>query len=199
MPKVLIAVPTFENIYPDVFKAIYNLRTGSYSCDFDFVRGYDCATARNNIARRALNGDYSHVFMVDNDVVVPSYGLWTLLEDDKDVVVGYYPKRSGKNGESCIYKMGEYNFTQTYTVEELKYGETPALFQIHGTGMGCALIKTEVFEKITYPWFDWVNYKNGNNLSEDLYFCKRCKEAEIPIFLDVRVGCGHIIRETKWR
>ena len=50
-------------------------------------------------------------------------------------------------------------------------GETK--IEIHGGGMGCALIRTEVFRKLSYPWYDWVNYGDANRgmLSEDLYFC----------------------------
>ena len=30
--------------------------------------------------------------------------------------------------------------------------------QIHGGGMGCALIRASVFDRLDYPWYDWVNY-----------------------------------------
>ena len=59
--KILIAVPTFENIYPDTFKSIYDLNTEGHEVLFEFVRGYDCATARNRIAQMAIdkNTDYA--------------------------------------------------------------------------------------------------------------------------------------------
>ena len=53
MPKVLIAVPTFENIYPDTYKALWEMDKGGNEVIFDFVRGYDCASARNNIVELA--------------------------------------------------------------------------------------------------------------------------------------------------
>ena len=72
--------------------------------------------------------------------------------------------------------------------------------QIHGGGMGCAFIKTGVFNEIKYPYYDWVNYADNNRgmLSEDLFFCEKCKNAGIPIFTDVRVGCGHVLRRVQW-
>ena len=39
--KILIAVPTFETIQPEVFKAIYELRPAGHELSFDFVKGYD--------------------------------------------------------------------------------------------------------------------------------------------------------------
>ena len=69
-----------------------------------------------------------------------------------------------------------------------------------GGGMGCALIKTDVFRKCSYPWYDWVNYGDANRgmLSEDLYFCVLCRNSGIPIYSDVRVGCGHMLRHVQW-
>ena len=67
--RILIAVPTFENIYPDTFKSIYDLNTSGHDVIFEFVRGYDCATARNRIAQTAIDTNTDYVLMVDNDVV----------------------------------------------------------------------------------------------------------------------------------
>ena len=55
--RILIAVPTFENIKPECFKSIYGL-TRPEDCDlyFDYVRGYDCAKARNQDQILLLDG-----------------------------------------------------------------------------------------------------------------------------------------------
>ena len=37
--KILIAVPTFENIYPDTFKSIYDLDKAGHDLGFEFVEG----------------------------------------------------------------------------------------------------------------------------------------------------------------
>ena len=75
MKKILIAVPTFENIYPDTFKSIYDLDKGDNEVIFNFVRGYDCATARNNIILEAKRIKADYVLMVDNDMVIPPFTL----------------------------------------------------------------------------------------------------------------------------
>lgn len=197
--KILIAVPTFENIYPDTFKSIYDLDPCGNELSFDFVRGYDCATARNNIARKAMDGNFEYVLMVDNDVVLPKDALKYLTEDLKPVTLGYYAHRNSKNqvdGTTCVCKLGEFNYTNRFSVEELtklrELGTTK--LPIHGGGMGCAFIKVSIFKSIDYPWFDWVNYKDFGLLSEDLYFCEMCKSKNIPIYTDTRCGCGHIFR-----
>lgn len=212
--RILIAVPTFENIYPDTFKSIYGLDGGEHELMFDFARGYDCATARNNIARKALENDADYVLMIDNDVIVPSDAIINFLDNPKDVCLGYYAHRNNANvyeGRSCICMLtsmdGEktyfnYPLESEYTAQDIELlksrGETK--IAIHGGGMGCAFIKTEVFKRIDYPWFDWVNYndKNRGMLSEDLYFCENCRNHGIEIWSDIRVGCGHMMRHVQW-
>ena len=47
--KILIAVPTFESIFPDTYKSIFDMDKGGHEVLWEFVRGYDCATARNRM------------------------------------------------------------------------------------------------------------------------------------------------------
>ena len=213
MAKILIAIPTFENITPDTYKSVYELDKGDHEVLFEFVRGYDVATARNRIAQKALNLKTDAVLMVDNDVVLPKNALLNLLENDKEVCLGYYPHRgvdNRYNGRTCICKLIDpdgkpyyhYPLESEYTSAEMK-GMADAgnkAILVHGGGMGCAMIKTEVFRKTSYPWYDWVNYGDANRgmLSEDLYFCSLCRIHGIEIYADVRVGCGHLFRYIQW-
>ena len=211
--KILVAVPTFETIYPDTYKSIYELDKGDHEILFEFVRGYDCATARNRIALISQSKKADYVLMVDNDVVVPKDALLNLLEGGHEVCLGYYAHRDNDNrysGRTCVCKLRQpdgnlyfnYPLESEYTASELKdladKGETKIV--IHGGGMGCALIRTDVFDRTMYPWYDWVNYGDANRgmLSEDLYFCEQCRKNLITIYTDVRVGCGHMFRYVQW-
>ena len=210
MAKILIAVPTFENIYPDTFKAIYDLDVSGHEAEFEFVRGYDCATARNRIARIAIDRKTDFVLMVDNDVVPPADALQNLLDDSRDVTLGIYAHRDGDNiyrGRTCVCKVYDengnkyfhYPLESEYSEQEIKALRESGQHkvQIHGGGMGCALIRTDVFSRTKYPWYDWANYRDGRTLSEDLYFCENCRKRGIPIYTDTRVVCGHMLRHVQ--
>lgn len=208
--KILIAVPTFESIYPDTFKSIWDLDDCGHELLFEFVRGYDCATARNAIAKKAMELDADYVLMVDNDVVLPHDALKLLLEDQKQVCLGFYAHRGTDNlytGRTCVCRLFDadgnayfnYPLESEYTAKELEALRNNGEYklQIHGGGMGCALIQTDVFRTLKYPYYDWVNYKSGGMLSEDLYFCEQCKMRKIPVYTDTRVTCGHILRHIQ--
>ena len=209
MAKVLIAIPTFESITPDTFKALWDMDKGGHEVGFEFVRGYDCATARNRIAQITLDGGYEYVLMVDNDVTPPSDALANLLSHGADFVSGFYIHRNADNepvDRTCVCKLKDssgieyfnYPLESEYTMQELAEERERGsyLVEIHGGGMGCALVSRKVFERLRYPWFDWVNYDDGNRgmLSEDLYFCEKMRKKKIPRYVDSRVACGHLFR-----
>lgn len=161
----------------------------------------------------ALSEKFDYVLMVDNDVVAPEDALVNLLDDPKEVCLGYYAHRGVDNlygGNTCVCKLYQpngkkyfnYPLESEYKGKELKELKAAGKkkIQIHGGGMGCALINTEVFKKIKYPWYDWVNYSDEHRgmLSEDLYFCEQCRKNGIPIYMDARVACGHLFRHIQW-
>jgi len=211
--KILIAVPTFETIYPDTYKSIWDLDKCGHEVLFESVRGYDVATARNRIAQIALDLNTDYVLSVDNDVTLPKDALKLLLEDPKDICMGFYAHRDSDNiyrGRTCACKLKDengkeyYNYPleSEYTAAEMKAMANAGVTKIpvHGGGMGCALVKTDVYRKVPYPWYDWVNYGDANRgmLSEDLYFCVLCRNSGYTIYTDVRVGCAHLMRHNQW-
>lgn len=191
--SVLIAVPTFENISPECFKAIYDLEGDDLS--FDFVKGYDCAKARNEIVKKALKG-FDYVLMIDSDIVVPRDTLHSMLETPADVCFGVYPRKNTKTGETELFKDGTFDFKNRYTIEELEKEENPRI-HVKGGGFGCVLIKTDVFKNIDYPWFEFHSYENNTFLSEDLSFCMKASY-RYHLVADLRVRCGHIAKSIQY-
>jgi len=204
--NIYIAVPTFENIHPATFKSIYDLNKCRCNCIFDFVKGYDCAVARNVIVSNAMKmKDIDYILMVDSDVVLPENTLKYFLDDPKEVQLGLYLNKDtenlvkNNNYAVTMFKMGEQNFTQKFYDWEIKnYRSQKAnKVQVHGGGFGCAFVDMKVFQKLAYPWFNFVSYGDGQLLSEDLYFCHMCQQANIPVYMDTRIQCGHITQYIK--
>lgn len=192
--SVLIAVPTFETIAPECFKAIYDLKGDGLS--FDYVKGYDCAKARNEIARKALSGGFEHILMVDSDVVIPPDTLEIMRSAPTDICFGIYPRKNTKTGETELFKDGTFDFKNRFTMKDLEDLENPRIL-VKGGGFGCALIKTDVFNNIPYPWFEFISYENNTFLSEDLCFCMKAS-FRYELFADTRVKCGHIGRRIQY-
>ena len=211
MSRILIAVPTYESIYPYTFKSIYELEKGDNEVDFDFFRGYDVANARNVIAQATIDKGYDYVLMVDSDEVLPKDALINLLESEQkymehNMVLGYCLSRprnsTNTSGRTTVFKFGrkDYVVEDVYTGNELKKLCESGVkkLQVRGGGLAPALIHRSVFEKMEYPYFKWTDYKSRAQLSEDLYFCEKFKSIKIPIFVDTRVACGHLMRHIDY-
>lgn len=203
--KIFIAVPTtpFGGIHPECYKSIYGLDRCGHWVVFDYQSGYDCACARNRIAKQAIAEKSDYVLMVDSDTVLPGDTLRLMLEEPVDVLAACCPHRPASNtfdGRVNATKLGEYDYTDFYTVSDLERlcSEGVTRERIHGCGFGATMVRTELFESLPWPWFKWTEYPSGACLSEDLSFCELCKQADVPVYLDPRIRCGHIMRKTEW-
>lgn len=199
--KILIGIPARDTVYQYTYDSIINLDISDLDVSVHHSIGYGIAQSRNKLADYAIEKGFSHILYLDDDVVLPSDALKNLLEHNREAVFGYYPRRSKKGiyeGYVSVYKMGESSYTKKFSEKELKESRENGeyLLRIHGGGMGCSLIKSSVFDKLDFPYFKYIEYPGSkrNVLGEDLYFCNQLKSAQIPIFVDTRVGCGHVFR-----
>ena len=187
--KILIAVPTFETIEPEVFKAIYELKS-EHELHFEFVKGYDCAIARNAIARLAQEDGYDYVLMVDSDTIIPPETLEYMLDPPADVVLGVCPRKNTRNGKTAMTRFVPLQYREDYYYSDLPSERT----LIKGGGFACALVKSNVFTRMDYPWFQYTLTADGTMLSEDYYFCQNARMFGIDVYMEPRVKCGHLAR-----
>ena len=190
--KILIAVPTFESIKPECFKAIYGLTNPSdFHLYFDYVKGYDCARARNEIAKLAIKYDFDYVLMVDSDVSVPKDALVKLLECETEIALGWYYKKRTVTDETVIFDFGKdfNNANMIYGKTLLERNDT---FEVKGGGLGISLVNVNVFKKMAFPYFKYVIYDNDTILSEDLYFCSEAGKYGMDIRCNPNVKGKHI-------
>ena len=187
--RILIAVPTFETIEPEVFKSIYNLKS-EHELHFDFCKGYDCAVARNEIGKLAQAGNFDYVLMVDSDTQIPPDTIELMLDPPADIVLGVCPRKNTKEGKTAIVKLGDQSFHDNYYYSDLPKERT----RVKAGGFACALVKTSVFTQLDYPWFQYVTAEDWTTLSEDYYFCQIADLFGVEVYVEPRVRCGHLVR-----
>jgi hypothetical protein len=147
---------------------------------------------RNKFVDTALKAGHDYLFFNDDDTLLPPKALERLLERNLDIVSGLYYRR--------VPPLDPVAFVDDPTVG----GTGIAPIKSHGTGLmpvdyvgaGCLLISRKVLEAIQYPWFKWSRNDQRiplpERISEDLYFCKKAREAGFQIHLDASVRCLHV-------
>lgn len=198
--KVLAAVPALEHMSMETAESVTRMclkgRRG-VRVEPWFVKGYDVARARNEIARRALES-YDFALMVDSDVVVPDNLLDYLLDPEADVVLAPYPRKNTKRGRSELFRLGAEGWGDDANIPIRELRSTGGRLDVKGGGMGCALIRSSVFSRIGYPWFEYRPNGDGAYLSEDFCFCRKAREAGIDIQADCRAVCGHLTEGVQY-
>jgi len=135
-------------------------------------------TCRNMLVENALKNNFEYILFLDSDMYPQENTLMRLLNCQKDIV-----------GCLCFAKLPP--FKPCFgMVEEGKAKAVlnfpKKMFEVDMVGMGCTLIKTEVFRKMDKPYFQFGEF------GEDFTFCLKAKEKGFKIFLDASNTCYHL-------
>lgn len=198
--KILIGVPTYGPIEPECVESLMNMSRCGHDVGFRVQRGYLIDAERNAIAQAAIDDGYDFVLMVDSDVVLPFDALANLLDPPQDVVMGVYREKrymdKGRYLNAHRHMPQDYVLESAMTADELDRPSNRVT--IKGGGAGCLMISTAALERMPKPWFEFVQYDNGECLSEDLYFCENARASGLTVWCDVRVRCGHVTKGVIW-
>lgn len=161
-------------------------------------------TAQNCLVKETLaNPDFTHLFMTEQDMVLPHDCIVKLLALDKDIASGVYFLRSGDQiarGQPCLYKKAtmveatrQHKKDPTYMHTPLSLFQEDKPFRVDCAGLGCVLFKREVFERLPYPWFD---LKAGTDekigYGSDMYFYTHARKHGLELWVDPTVQCQQI-------
>ncbi len=142
--------------------------------------GYDMIV---NFAKR-MKPSPTHILFVDYDVLPRSNTLKRLLEHDKDIISGVYPVIQKFKVSWCVSREEPFELMD---IEDLPTNP----FKAYVACNGMLLVKTEVFDKLEWPYWKRVHSNNGPSMGSDLYFFDKVAAAGYDAWVDPKVKCGH--------
>ena len=173
--KIAVLLPTRGLIYGKTLESLFKSKIEK---EFVIVSGLPIPEAQNEMVKRALKTDCNLFFFCEEDMVIPEWGLERMIEMNCDVVCVDYPVAGGW---STIKKVN---------------GE------IQHFGLGCTLIKREVFENLKEPWFSIdksLNADTGEIMDipmkyggHDIFFGIKLREAGYKIAQLEGFECEHL-------
>jgi hypothetical protein len=166
-----VVLPTRGFVFTEVEDSISrNMRKYDHKVYRSFnLKIPDC---QNTLVAEALSDGCKQILFIEEDTVMPDKGIDRLLMIDSDI--------------ACIdYAVNEYScITRNKNTNEILW-----------CGLGCTLVKREVFDKLEEPYFrsdkllrlnDWPNVvwidagEQGYG-GQDIYFCMKAREAGFRI------------------
>lgn len=145
-------------------------------------------SAENQLVRELLaTPEATHLFLTESDMVLPKDVLPRLLALDQPIAAGLYFLRGGR-GAPCLYMKGVTPADNPYPHAPVNVFPTDRPFRNDCPGLGCALIRRDVFETVPFPWFDLKESHYGS----DMYFYTKVRDAGIEVWVDPAVKCGQM-------
>ena len=193
--RLLIAVPCMEYLHVDFVQSLrkleHHLIREGIAFHTEVRAGSLIYFARNQMACKAINEDYTHILFIDSDMVFDENIVETLAFCGRDFVCGAFQSRRPPYG-SCIYQSLD-------TVINIE-AEGLEPFRVAGCGMACTMISTQILKEVQEKYGTTFNPDriNGINYGEDLAFCRRATEIGTEIWCDPTARVGHIAHIPVW-
>ena len=192
--RAVICVPSnrdFPAEVADSFAGIYGrgLVEGTVTAKIVLGDTYLDA-ARNLLVTYALDvpTEPTHIFWMDDDMVMPSDTIGRLMAHRLPIVGGLYHQKSPPFRPVAYNRsvMGDRH------VEMISLPDDPSgVVEVDGMGLGCCLVELDVYLRIAEEFGPrWHRVEEG--VGEDLVFFEQVRALGIPIWLDTDVRCAHI-------
>ncbi|HET6400428.1 MAG TPA: hypothetical protein VFH95_03430 [Candidatus Kapabacteria bacterium] len=220
--RILIATPAYGGVVHThylhgLIESIYGakregMELGVYTLQHESLVN----RARNTCAAIALEHRFDKLMFIDSDLGWKWPDLQKLIQSDKLVVGGTYPKKKfpiSLNYNVLSPRSSGFNNRRKSIAdhEELKKRADPVTGELEVLHIptGFMMIDISVFRKLmdkvpayasegdvpdlpaTIREFFPVRVRNGIMESEDWAFCAICRENGIPVYLNTRVICNH--------
>lgn len=180
--KLSILVPTRDTVHSQFSYCLAQLYKTTSELGIETFLFYDSSTILLNQRERLLeqakkvNSDY--ILWIDSDMMFPSTTAVRLLEHNKDIVACNYTKRTKPLKTVAYTNLNDWDSWVPMEPQD-------ELVKVQGVGMGCMLMKLDIFEKIQKPYFEF-RYKEDTQdyFGEDFILLGKLREQGYDVYID---------------
>jgi GT2 family glycosyltransferase len=149
---------------------------------------------RDDLVKQCLASDANWLFMVDDDHTFPPDILIRMLDRHVDVVGALALARTPPYFVCAFEEANsQTGVSRGVSIHDLDFA---SLKEVAAVGTGAILIRRKVLEEMEPPWFVMTHDEHGVNVSEDVVFCERARDAGFRVWLDTAQSIGHLTGVT---
>lgn len=184
-----ICIPTRDNVPIGFALSLANLTArltqDNIKYNVHIIMGSVISDLRTQLVKDAIKSNSNYILWLDSDMHFPSDVFLKLQSHRKDIVAATYSTRC--KPQRSVAFTDEDNINTRLT-------DTHGIHEVFAVGMGCMLVKTEVYKKLPAPWFslEWDPI-DEKFTGEDMFFCKIANYAGYSVFVDADLSntLGH--------
>lgn len=180
--KLAVLVPTRDTVHSQFAYCLAQLIKTTSEAGIDTYLFFDSSTIllnqREKLIENAKDIKCDYVLWLDSDMMFPSTTALRLLAHNKDIVACNYMKRS-KPLKTVAYT------DLTNWDSWLPLEPKDNLIKVEGVGMGCMLMKTEIFNSLQKPYFEFT-YKGDTQdwYGEDFMLLTKLRLNQFNVYID---------------
>lgn len=158
-----------------------------------WARGVSIAGNLNMMIHKALKADAAWVWIMGDDHVFDADLLMNLLDRGVDIIAPLCARRRPP------YMPHVYGARPDGLFDGCRWEWLPreGVAEVGGAGTAGMVIRRHVLETMPAPWFE-VGRTQPDALGEDLWFCRKAREAGFKVYVDCENKIGHIAMATVW-
>lgn len=190
--KLSILVPTRDMIHSHFAFCLSQLYKTTSDVGIDTYLFFDSSTIllnqREKLIGEAIKINSDYVLWLDSDMTFPSTTALRLLEHNEDIIGCNYMKRT-KPYKTTAYR----DVSDWESWVPLKPHD--GLVEVQGVGLGCILMKTEIFTKLSEPYFEFIYSNDSKDWSgEDFNLLSKLSKKGYRTYIDtiLSLEIGHL-------
>ena len=206
--RIMIGISTEASICTETVVSLYNMKVpDDVETELRIVHSYNIADGRNALVDIMLKEGFDYIFFVDSDIVLPNNALTDLYGMQWYISTGTSPRKeldtiNNPDPFTTLYWHSEKNKT-AYSPYFMPFSalKPGRIIQVDCCGLGCTLIRRDLFENLKRPYFfmakeECTKNEDGTDnpycLGEDMYFCRQIVQKGLQIWAHGSVLCGHV-------
>jgi hypothetical protein len=180
--KLSILVPTRDTVHSQFAYCLTQLYNLTREAGIDAYLFFDSSTIllnqRNNLVKKAKEVNSDYILWLDSDMTYRATTALRLLEHNKDIVACNYTKRTKPLKTVAYTNLNDWDSWVPMEPQD-------ELVKVEGVGMGCMLMKLDIFEKLQKPYFEF-RYKEDTQdyFGEDFILLGKLREQGYDVFID---------------
>ena len=184
--KLAILVPTRDMVHTHFAYSLTQLVKTTSEVGIDTYLYFDSSTIllnqREKLIDEAIKMEADYVLWLDSDMMFPSNVVLKLLAHNKDIVACNYMKRSLPMKTVAYTDLNDWDSWVPMEPQE-------ELVKVKGIGMGCILMKTDVFKKLEKPYFEFRFKEDTKDwFGEDFILQDKIQKIGYEIFVDTMLS-----------
>lgn len=188
--KIVLAMPHTGTLPTDVVLSLLKIQS-KYAINIQMLKSSILYISRENLVEISLKSEADYIMFLDSDQIIESNTIDTManyLDNGEDIVTALIFRKDSPY-QPCIFS--EQKELENRQIS-LKYYDVfnqdlTKPFYVESCGLGCAMIKLDVFKNIRQPWFLPRPYTG-----EDISFMWEVRQKGYKILCDPTLEIGHI-------